>query len=291
MGRTPSIGSSHDADPSETGKSWRTLLILCLGVLQYLPSCEAFCGSLRFPARELILLKERDMSMSALRKQASKSVPQSEFQQVKKRRPFTVLLVVDDADERAALVKQLQQQKLEVRDYMTAMEFYRDYREKVPGVLIMEARLRGMTGVELQEKLAEEKFELPVVLIAGHADAPLAVRSMISGAFDFLVKPIRETELFGVVARAYSYYYDVDSDVVGEDLNEIEEGIRRLSDREKQILDFIVQGRSSRDIGSELGISSKTVEAHRARINDKMRAIDLPHLVRMCRAWNEEHES
>lgn len=227
--------------------------------------------------------------MSVVRKSSAGNQPLGEFQQPRKRKPFTVMLVVDDQAERAALVRLLQQHKIDVRDYMTAMEFYRDYRDKAPGVLIMEARLRGMSGMELHQKLMDEKFELPVVLIAGHADAPLAVRSVLNGAFDFVVKPIRETELIGVIARAYSYYYDVDGEVVGEDLDEIEDGMSRLSDREKEILDHIVQGHSSRDIGRELGISTKTVEAHRARINDKMRANDLPHLIRMCLAWNEEH--
>ena len=126
----------------------------------------------------------------------------TEFEQPKKRREFTVLLVVDDQAERDALVETLKQQKLVVRDYMTAMEFYRDFRETTPGILIMEARLRGMTGIELQEKLIAEEFELPIVLIAGHADAPVAVRAMTHGAFDFLVKPIRQEALIDTIARS-----------------------------------------------------------------------------------------
>ncbi len=227
--------------------------------------------------------------MTASRKTAQKAGSTlSEFEQPKKRKPFTVLLVVDDQAERAALVDTLQQQKIEVRDYMTAMEFYRDFREKTPGVLIMEARLRGMSGLELYEKLSAEDFELPVIFIAGHADAPMAVRAVTNGAFDFLVKPIKEQPLISAVIRAYSYYYDVDSGAAGDEFEEIADGMSRLSDREKQILDHIVAGQSSRDIGQQLGISTKTVEAHRARINDKMRADDLPHLIRMCLAWNEE---
>lgn len=229
--------------------------------------------------------------MAASRKSTGKNARRlTEFEQPKKRRDFTILLIVDDQAEREVMIENLQPLKVEIRDYMTAMEFYRDYREKIPGLLMMEARLRGMSGVELQEKLMAEDFDLPIVLIAGHADAPLAVRAVTQGAFDFLVKPIRPEALHDVVARAYSYYYDdVDVDIVGADLNEIEDGMTRLSDRERQILDLIVEGRSSRDIGYHLGISTKTVEAHRARINDKMRAEDLPHLIRMCLAWNEEH--
>ena len=120
-----------------------------------------------------------------------KPAPLTEFQQVKKRKPFTVFLVEDDEAVRASLVEALGEFKVAVRDYMTAMEFYRDYREPVPGVLILDLRLPGMSGIELQDKLAEDGFELPIVMISGHADVPMAVRAMKNGAFDFLCKPVK----------------------------------------------------------------------------------------------------
>jgi two-component system response regulator FixJ len=224
-----------------------------------------------------------------LRRSEKKSPPQTEFEQSKKRRPFTVFLIEDDQAVRASLVEALNEQKIAVRDYMTAMEFYRDYRDPVPGVLILDLRLPGMSGMELQDKLNEEGFELPIVMISGHADVPMAVRAMKNGAFDFLCKPVKVEDLIQSVGRAYAFYYDVDAEVLEEELEDTEESINRLTGRERQVLDHVVEGLSSREIASELGVSTKTVEAHRARINDKMRADNVSHLIRMCFAYNEEH--
>lgn len=215
----------------------------------------------------------------------------SEFSQPKKRKPFSVFLVVDDRTIRETLAASLKEQQIEVHDYMTAMEFYRDYRVPVPGLLLTEIHLRGMTGLELQEKLAADKSDLMIALIAGHAEAPTAVRAMQSGVVDFLPKPIKVESLIELVARAYAMYYDVDWDFVGEDLDDVERNINRITGREREVLDLVVQGLSSREISLKLDISVKTVEAHRAHINDKMRANDLAHLVRMVMAYQEDTAS
>ena len=97
-------------------------------------------------------------------------------------------------------------------------------------------------------------------------------------------------DLVGAVARAYAFYYDVDAEVLEEELEETEDSIARLTGRERQVLDHVVEGLSSREIAAELGVSTKTVEAHRARINDKMRADNVSHLIRMCFAYNEEQK-
>ncbi len=214
--------------------------------------------------------------------------PQSEFSQPKKRRPFTIFLIVDDGSVRSSLADSLRQQKFDVQDYMTAMEFYRDHRQPVPGVLVSEIHLRGMSGMELFQKLTAQKSDLLVAFLTGQADAPLAVQGMKDGAIDFLTKPVTEEKLMALVARAYAMYYDVDWDFVGEDLADIEKSISRITAREKEILDLVADGLSSREIAARLDISTKTVEAHRSRINDKMRADDLPHLIRMVMAYNEE---
>jgi FixJ family two-component response regulator len=214
-------------------------------------------------------------------KASSKASAQSEFSQPKKRKPFTVFLIVDDQAMRQSLVEILTLEKIDVQDYMTAMEFYRDYREAKPGVVISELNLRGMTGIELAEKLIAEKKDVLFTLLAGHADAPAAVKAMRENVLDFLLKPVSAKSLLGLVARAYAQYYDVDWDFVGEDLDDIEDSLKRLTTREQEVLDLLVDGLSSRDIASQLDLSTKTIEAHRARINDKMRSDDLAHLVRM----------
>ncbi len=103
-------------------------------------------------------------------------------------------------------------------------------------------------------------------------------------------RPVHEDSLIALVARAYAMYYDVDWDFVGEDLYDVEKGISRVTGREREVLDLVADGLSSREIGTHLNISIKTIEAHRARINDKMRADDLPHLIRMVMAYNEEQD-
>ncbi len=217
-----------------------------------------------------------------------KKMPQSEFANPKKRQPFAIFLVMDDMAIRTPLAEALREEKLIVHDYMTAMEFYRDYRDKVPGVLISDLRLRGMSAQELQKKLTSEKFDLPIIHMAGHADAPAAIEAMKEGALEFVMKPTSAERLLAAVSRAYASYYDVDWDFTGDDLDEIESSIARLTEREKEVLGRIADGESSREIGTQLGISTKTVEAHRARINDKMRADDLPHLIRMVFILKEE---
>ena len=222
---------------------------------------------------------------------AKKAPPMTEFEQPKKRKPFTVFLVEDDQAVRASLVEALAEFKITVCDYMTAMEFYRDFREPVPGVLILDLRLPGMSGIELQDKLIEDGFELPIVMISGHADVPMAVRAMKNGAFDFLCKPVKVEALIAAIGRAYAYFYDVNGELFEDELEETEDSIGRLTGREREVLDHVVDGLSSREIASQLGVSTKTVEAHRARINDKMRADNVSHLIRMCFAYNEEHSA
>ncbi len=233
------------------------------------------------------MAKKKQISERVLVK---KSAARSEFSQPKKRRLFTVFLVMDAKEIRESLADVLRKQQIDVRDYMTPMEFYLDYRKPVPGVLITEINLRGMSGIELFAKLTAEKNDLLVAFLAGHADAPTAIKGLKAGAIDFLVKPVSEDSLTGLVARAYAMYYDVDWDFAGEDLDDIETSIDRITPREQEVLDLIVEGFSSRAIGEQLGVATKTVEAHRASINEKMRADDLPHLMRMVMAYKEEHQ-
>ena len=139
-------------------------------------------------------------------KASGKPKKQSEFSQPKKRKPFTVFLIVDDQTARESLVEILKAQKIDVQDYMTAMEFCRDYREAKPGVVIAELHLRGMTGIELAEKLTAEKKDVLVTLLAGYADAPAAVKALHENVLDFLLKPVSSESLLGLVARAYAQH-------------------------------------------------------------------------------------
>jgi len=226
----------------------------------------------------------------ARRRKAKENEPLTEFDKVKSRREFKVFLVEDDEAIRASLKEALQDEKLVVEDYMTAMEFYRDFRDVIPGVLVLDIRLPGMSGIALQEKLIEEDFPLPIVMISGHADVPMAVKAIKNGASDFLCKPVKIDELLSAVRRAYHYYYSVKLDMDAE-LDATEDSLNRLTAREHEVLGFVVDGLSSREIAAELGVSTKTVEAHRARINDKMRSDSVAHLIRMCFNYNAAVEA
>ncbi|MEZ6060310.1 MAG: response regulator [Planctomycetaceae bacterium] len=219
------------------------------------------------------------------RRKPKQAPPPTEFDNARKRKAFTVFLVEDDESIRETLKEALEGEGIKVEGYMTAMEFYRDYREPVPGVLVLDIRLPGMTGIELQEKLEAEEFPLPVVMISGHADVPLAVKAMKNGAYDFLAKPVKVDDLISAVSRAYHFYYQLDMDM-DDELDETEDSLNRLTSREREVLDHVVDGLSSREIADVLGVSTKTVEAHRSRINDKMRADNVAHLIRMCFNYN-----
>jgi FixJ family two-component response regulator len=221
------------------------------------------------------------------RRRKPEKAEQTEFDHADSRREFKVFLVEDDELVRRTLKEALEEEKLVVEDYMTAMEFYRHFRDVVPGVLILDIRLPGMSGIALQEKLIQEDFPLPIVMISGHADVPIAVKALKNGASDFLCKPVKLDELLQAVRRAYHSHYSIKVDLDAE-LDSTEESLSRLTSREYEVLGYVVDGLSSREIATKLIVSTKTVEAHRARINDKMRSDSVAHLIRMCRNYEAE---
>lgn len=118
----------------------------------------------------------------------------------------------------------------------------------------------------------------------------MAVKAMKNGAFDFLCKPVRIEDLTQAIERAYNFYYELEVDMTDE-LDDTEDSLNRLTSREREVLDHVVDGLSSREIAENLQVSTKTVEAHRARINDKMRADNVAHLIRMCFNFNSTEEA
>lgn len=214
----------------------------------------------------------------------------AEFEQPPKRRPFTIFLIMDDPAARAELVKALTPIGLPVHEYMTGREFILDYRNAIPGVVIAEYRLRDMFATELQSRLEANKASLPMVLMISPADSGEGVKAMRYQSMDFVLKSTADQSLSKAVWRAYSQWYDVDWDFVAINLDQVDECLSRLTDREQQVLKLMAEGMSSREIGRKLKVSIKTVEAHRARINDKMRADDLADLARMMCAYDEDAE-
>jgi len=215
-------------------------------------------------------------------RRSNAAVIPEEFSQPELRRPFTVYLIQYEQEIRESLTGVLQGIGLHVREYMTAMEFYRDTRPDSAGVVLVDIRIPGICGEALHKKLRDEGSSLPVVAIAGHSNVPIAIRMVKNGAFDFLRKPINSDDLVSVVARVYCHCYGIENVIMEEQTEDVERSLNLLSNRERQILDLVIGGLSTKQISLELDISVKTVEAHRTQIKNKMRARDVAHLVRMC---------
>lgn len=187
----------------------------------------------------------------------------------------TVFVIRDDEHQRQKVTNELTKSGFDVHSYFTAREFFLDRVPKTSGVVVADYRLRDMNGVELVEQLKAKRIALSVILFAGPADVPKVAKLKTT---DFLVHPYDHELLLEAIDRALNgYEYDED---------ELNEAFRRLTEREIQILNAICTGSSSRELGTALKISTKTVEAHRARIMAKTRAADIGELIRLYRVWN-----
>jgi FixJ family two-component response regulator len=146
-----------------------------------------------------------------------------------------------------------------------------------PACLILDIRMPGMSGVELHEQLMRQGIVTPVIFVTGHGDVPMAVEAIKRGAFDFVEKPFDETKLLGIIERAIAQ--DALHSSSAEQQSQLAARLTRLSPREREVLDLVVSGKMNKTIADTLGISIKTVEAHRARVMEKMDARSLAELV------------
>jgi FixJ family two-component response regulator len=210
-----------------------------------------------------------------------------EFVLTERRRPFTVFLIKGDEATRTEMTEILQAAQIEVRAYLTATEFYLDEKHHVPGVVLIDARIQGMPVAELLTRLQENNSSINVVVMASHSHVPAGIHLLKQGASDFISRPLDSQELISTVARAYCTHYDITSSSLFDVAEDIVYGLNTLTERERQVLSLLVQGHSTRGISDILGIRVKTVEAHRSKVNDKMRVRDVAHLIRMCLAVPE----
>jgi len=189
-------------------------------------------------------------------------------------------VVDDEADVRDAVAMLLRSVGLACAQYGSAQQFLDGYRAGRPGCLLLDVRLPGLNGLDLQTRLAASGFALPVIIMSGHGDIQMAVRAMRAGALDFIEKPFHDQALLDRVHEAIA-----SSSQVQDDAGERGEMGRRyasLTEREKEVMRSIVDGRPNKLIADDLGLSIRTVEAHRAHITEKMAAQSLSHLVRMA---------
>ena len=191
----------------------------------------------------------------------------------------TVFVVDDDEEVRNGVKLLLESVGLSVVCYASAVDYLNSFDPRLPGCLVVDIRMPGMSGLDMQEKLAEEPIHPPVIVITGHADVPMAVRAVKTGAVDFIEKPFRDQILLDSVHRAL----EMDAKQRGEAsrLSDIRERLNLLTPREREVLDLVVIGRRNKNISEELGITLSTVEAHRSRVMEKMEADSLSQLMRM----------
>jgi two-component system response regulator FixJ len=191
-----------------------------------------------------------------------------------------VHVIDDDADVRQSLAFLLSAAGLAVRVHESAVAFLQVLPEVEEGCVITDIRMPQVDGLELQRRLRDLRSGLPVIVMTGHGDVPLAVEAMKGGAVDFIEKPFDDEVLLSAVRAALAWrarQSDRDARAV-----EIEARIRRLSDREREVLDRLVAGKANKVIAYELGISPRTVEVYRANVMTKMQADSLSELVRMA---------
>ena len=193
-----------------------------------------------------------------------------------------VFVVDDDEAMRDALDTLIRSAGLKTALYASADEFLAGYDPEQPGCLVLDVRMPGMNGLELQQTLAEQGVNLPVIIITGHGDIPMAVEAMRAGALDFLEKPFREQDLLQRITQAI----EQDANLRQEQARraEIVARVASLTPREREIMDLVVAGKHNKAIASELGLSHKTVEFHRANIMEKTNANSVAELVRMALA-------
>jgi RNA polymerase sigma factor (sigma-70 family) len=198
----------------------------------------------------------------------------------------TVFVVDDDEEVRSALKLLFESVGLPVICYASALEYLDRFNESLPGCLVVDIRMPGMSGLDMQEKLNELPIHPPVIIITGHGDVPMAVRAVQAGAVDFIEKPFRDQILLDSVHRAI----EKDAQKRGEAsrLSEIREHLNLLTPREREVLDLVISGMRNKNISEQLGITLSTVEAHRSRVMEKMQADSLSHLMRMMLTLEQE---
>ena len=199
----------------------------------------------------------------------------------------TVYIVDDDEAVRDSLRWLLEANSYRVRAYASAESFLAEYDEQQPGVLIVDVRMPGMSGLELQEQLIARKSTMPVVFITGHGDIPMAISTMKKGAVDFLEKPFDETALREIVGRMFEQANQRLTQAKA--VRQHEAMLARLTSREQQVLERIVAGRLNKQIADDSGISIKTVEANRATILEKLQVATFADLMKVALANPEVH--
>jgi FixJ family two-component response regulator len=191
-----------------------------------------------------------------------------------------VFIVDDDIDVRESLQELLESVGLKSKSFGTAQEFLSSPHSDGPSCLILDVRLPGISGLDLQHELKRGKSTIPIIFLTGHADVPMSVKAMKSGAIEFLTKPFRHQDLLDAVQRSLTR-----DRIVREkqrDTAELQQRYNALSVRERDVMGLVVTGMLNKQIAAELNASEATIKMHRSQAMKKMQAHSLPELVRMA---------
>jgi len=195
--------------------------------------------------------------------------------------PTPIVFVIDDQQAvREALAEMLRVFGHRVEAYPSADDFLRANPRPSPGCIVADVRMPGMDGIELVRELSRRGIDLPVVLISGHADVAMAVAAIKAGAEDFIEKPVDDAHLLAAINRCLARAFD--SLAREQSLEELRGRLERLTPREAQVMDLVVEGFTSQAIALRLGISQRTVESYRTQIMEKMQAESVAVLVRQA---------
>jgi two-component system, LuxR family, response regulator FixJ len=191
-----------------------------------------------------------------------------------------IVYVVDDDDGmRRALTLLLSTVGYATEAYARPSEFLAHFKPDEPGCLVLDIRMPGMSGLELQEQLNRTGCMLPIIFITGHGDVPMAVQAMKAGAFEFIQKPFRDQDLLDQINHALQHDAENRQGVARR--AEVLRRLESLTPRERQVMDLVVEGGANKVIAIDLGLSERTVEIHRAKVMEKMGARSVAHLVKL----------
>lgn len=196
--------------------------------------------------------------------------------------PSTVFLVDDDTSVRKALTRLIKSAGYEVQAFASARDFLDYWRvgDEGPGCLVLDVRMPGLSGLDLQHELQSVNALLPLIFITGHGDIPMSVQAMKDGAVDFLSKPVKDTDLLRAVEQALARA--VHDRAEWNEVEGIQRRVEKLTPREREVMALVVSGLLNKQIAFELGIVEKTIKVHRARVMEKMQVDSLAELVRLA---------
>jgi FixJ family two-component response regulator len=198
----------------------------------------------------------------------------------------TVYVVDDDDGMRRALDTLLSTVGYKTAVFAHPSEFLSRFKPETHACLVLDIRMPEMSGLEVQQQLNRMGSTLPVIFITGHGDVPMAVQAMKEGAFEFIQKPFREQDLLDHINHALKQ--DAEYRSTAAHRSEVQHRLESLTPREKQVMDFIVDGSANKVIAIDLGLSERTVEIHRAKVMEKMAARSVAHLVKLHMTLNEQ---